>query len=90
MFLRAGKVIEQQVEFLVREGNLRHIQPLPQLGNSYSAAPQFVEISQELRDSHSLLLRNSPQFGHQVLEVIRLIIVDKWRERTLFNSVIFE
>lgn len=70
------EVVGQEAELSAGQHNLAHVETNSELSLSDIAASQFVEVAEEFRDSNSLLLADLSQLGNDVLDVVRLVLLD--------------
>lgn len=66
-------VVAEKVKFSLRKHNFTHVQTDSKLCISDKSTSEFVEVPHELLEPDSLLLSFSPEFGQDILDIIRSV-----------------
>ena len=70
------ELFAEKFELGPREHDLAHVESDSELTLSDEAASKFIEISEELRDSDSLLLAQLSELGQNILDIFWLVLFD--------------
>lgn len=70
------ELLAEEIELVTRQNDLAHVETDSELGHRDEATSELIEVSEELRDSDSLLLANLSKLGDDILNILWLILLD--------------